>query len=299
MTEHTPKPPKEQSSFAPPKAMTRMAAATQALSTSWAARLAWRWFLTPYPFKIPKRELPFEERFGEPEVYTHENGKKYPVYTLGNGPKNLLLVHGWAGRFTQFSEIIQGIEQLHPTLLSEFTVIGFNAVAHRGAEGKRTMMPEIAACIKQITDAKGPADLLIAHSIGSNAAMYADHGLDAAMHRQILIAPPGRISKMVDLFCEAIGFNKKVHTRIVSNLKNQFGEDFDQFSAPELAPSNTIPTLVFHDLHDNDTPIELGREVGQKMAHGTYIETQGLGHRRILRDPDVIAKIANWAFNIS
>jgi pimeloyl-ACP methyl ester carboxylesterase len=279
--------------------MTRMAAATQALSTAWAARLAWRWFLTPYPFKIPKREIPFEDRFGQPEFLTHENGKKYPVYTLGSGSKNLLLVHGWAGRFTQFGAIIEGIEKSYPALLQEYTITGFNAVAHRGAEGKRTMMPEIAGCVKQITDKIGPADLVIAHSIGSNAAMYADRGLDAQIKKQILIAPPGRISKMVDLFCEAIGFNKKVHARIVANLKKQFGDDFDQFSAPELAPTNAIPTLVFHDLHDNDTPIELGREVGQKMANGTYIETQGLGHRRILRDQAVIQKIANWAFNIS
>lgn len=104
---------------------------------------------------------------------------------------------------------------------------------------------------------------------------------------------------MVDIFCEVIGFNKKVHAQIVRNLKAKFGEDFDLFSAPELAPTNTIPTLVFHDLNDKDTPIALGREVGEKMANGTYIETTGLGHRRILRDQKVIDQILNWAFNIS
>jgi pimeloyl-ACP methyl ester carboxylesterase len=71
------------------------------------------------------------------------------------------------------------------------------------------------------------------------------------------------------------------------------------FSAPELAPNNKIPTLVFHDLHDRDTPIALGREVGEKMANGTYVETSGLGHRRVLRDKKVLEHIANWAFNIS
>ena len=81
--------------------------------------------------------------------------------------------------------------------------------------------------------------------------------------------------------------------------KSKYGEDFDMFSPPELAPSNTIPTLVFHDVDDRDTPISLGREVGEKMAHGTYIETSGLGHRRILRDSKVIEQIMNWSFNIS
>lgn len=291
--------PKEQASFAPPKAMTRIATTTQSISTKWAARIAWRWFLTPYPFKIPKREVPFENRFGSPTLFTHENGKKYPVYQLGSGSKNILLIHGWAGRFTQFSSIVEHLESALPTLLEDYTITGFNAVAHRGAEGKRTLMPEVAACVKQVSDYLGGVDLAIAHSLGANATMYAGQSLGAEIKKQVLVAPPGRISAMVDIFCSVIGFNKKVHTQIVKNLKAKFGDDFDLFSAPELAPNNKIPTLVFHDVHDRDTPIELGREVGEKMAHGTYVETSGLGHRRILRDKKVLEQIANWAFNIS
>jgi hypothetical protein len=66
-----------------------------------------------------------------------------------------------------------------------------------------------------------------------------------------------------------------------------------------LAPFNKIPALVFHDVDDRDTPISLGREGGEKMANGTYIETSGLGHRRILRDSKVIEQIMKWSFNIS
>ena len=42
-------------------------------------------------------------------------------------------------------------------------------------------------------------------------------------------------------------------------MKAKYGEDFDMFSPPELAPFNTIPALVFHDVDDRDTPISLGR----------------------------------------
>ena len=291
--------PKEPASFAPPKAMTRIATIVQKISTTWAAQIAWKWFLTPYPFNIPKRELPFEQRFSEPEFYTHDNGKKYPVYSLGIGSKNILLVHGWAGRFTQFNAIVSHLEKEYPALLEEYTINGFNAVAHRGAQGKRTMMPEVAACIRDLAQKLGTVDIVIAHSLGANATMYADQNLGANIKRQILIAPPGRISAMVTIFCEVIGFNQKVRVQIVQNLQAKFGEDFDSFSAPELAPSNKIPTLVFHDLNDNDTPIELGREVGMNMNNGKYIETKGLGHRRILRDKDVMQTISNWIFNIS
>ena len=191
------------------------------------------------------------------------------------------------------------MEAQYPDLLKEYTITGFNGVSHRGAEGKRTLMPEIASCIVQVAQHLGEVDLALAHSLGCGATMYAVQNLGAPIKRQVLIAPPGRISAMVGLFCDTIGFNRSVHARIVKNMKAKYGEDFDMFSPPELAPFNKIPALVFHDVDDRDTPISLGREVGEKMANGTYIETSGLGHRRILRDSKVIEQIMKWSFNIS
>jgi hypothetical protein len=36
--------------------------------------------------------------------------------------------------------------------------------------------------------------------------------------------------------------------------------------------------------------------VGEKIANGRYIETQGLGHRRILRNETVAKHIADFLF---
>ncbi len=80
----------ERASLQVPAVMRRTAQTTQRISTALAAKIAWRWFLTPYPFKIPKRERPMEERFGAPEHFTHPRGLTYPVYTLGTGAKRVL-----------------------------------------------------------------------------------------------------------------------------------------------------------------------------------------------------------------
>ena len=290
------KPTKERASLQVPVMMRHTAQISQFLSTAFAAKIAWRWFLTPYPFKIPDRERPLEERFGAPTMYTHPNGLKYPVHTLGSGPKKVLLVHGWGGRFTQFSALFAHLEATQPHFLEEYTLIGFNALAHRGAEGKRTMMPEFGECMAQIQSQYGHFHAIIAHSLGCNAALYAQVDLGFTADHQVLIAPPRLISGMVGLFCKAVGFNSKVHDRITANLKKVHGADFDSFSAPGLAAQNSIPALVFHDLNDNDTPIAMGRSVGEALVNGTYIETQGLGHRRILRDPGVLSQIADFVF---
>ena len=287
---------KERASLQVPAVMRRTAQTAQRISTALAAKIAWRWFLTPYPFKIPYRERPMEKRFGTPEHFNHPRGLTYPVYTLGTGAKHVLFVHGWGGRFTQFSALLDYCEAQNPNFLEEYTLIGFNALAHRGAQGKRTMMPEFGECIQQIQERYGTFHSIIAHSLGSNAALYAQMEFGTTADHQILIAPPGLISGMVGLFCDAVGFNTKVHSRIVSNLKKIHGDDFDSYSAPNLAARNTIPALVFHDRNDNDTPIAMGRSVGKNLTNGTFIETRGLGHRRILRDPEVLKQIYQFLF---
>ena len=209
MTNPNPTTSKERASLQVPAVMRRTAQTAQRISTALAAKIAWRWFLTPYPFKIPYRERPMEKRFGTPEHFTHPRGLTYPVYTLGTGAKHVLFVHGWGGRFTQFSALLDYCEAQSPNFLEEYTLIGFNALAHRGAQGKRTMMPEFGECIQQIQECYGTFHSIIAHSLGSNAALYAQMECNTTADHQILIAPPGLISGMVGLFCDAVGFNTK------------------------------------------------------------------------------------------
>ena len=230
------------------------------------------------------------EAFETPVFLTHSSGHRFPVYRWGSGPKVLLFAHGWSGRFSQFVSLFQYLEQSN--LLQEYTVLGYNAVGHYGAEGTQCAMPIVADCIDLVAKKYGPIDLVIAHSLGSNACMYAQQKLGTPIAKQVLIAPPGSITAMVELFCGSIGFNRRVFHRIIENLNREFTPEFDENSCPALALTNALPTLVFHDTDDRDTPIALGREVGQRMAHGRYIETQGLGHRRILRDAQVHSEIA-------
>ena len=154
---------KELASLQVPAVMRRTAQTTQLISTALAANIAWRWFLTPYEFKIHNRERPMEERFGTPELFTHPRGLTYPVYTLGSGPKHVLFVHGCGGRFTQFTALLDHCEAQNPHFLEEYTLIGFNALAHRGAQGKRTMMPEFGECIQQIQERYGNFHLSLIH----------------------------------------------------------------------------------------------------------------------------------------
>lgn len=282
--------PTEARTFTPPKALLRFADLTQRISPYLGARLAYRWFLTPYPFKIPAREQQMLDRFSEPAFFTNERtGHKFPLYTFGQGSKKLLLIHGWAGRFTQFTALIKQMES--SDLLDSYTIYGLNAVGHHGAEGKQSAMPIIAECIDTVVRQHGPMDHIVAHSLGCNSVMYGTQCLNTSpAEKQVFISPPGSPFEMADLFCDTFEFNTKVRALLKARLKRVFPE-IEEVSAQNLARTNAVPTLVFHDTNDHDTPIEMGRAVGNAMQNGRYTETSGLGHRRILRNTATLEQI--------
>lgn len=54
-------------------------------------------------------------------------------------------------------------------------------------------------------------------------------------------------------------------------------------------PALTTPLLVIHDRGDAEIPWQDGRVIAQAWRGAETLMTDGLGHRRVLRDPDVVA----------
>ena len=49
--------------------------------------------------------------------------------------------------------------------------------------------------------------------------------------------------------------------------------------------------MVIHDENDRDVPWQEGAALANAWPGAQFVRTSGLGHRRILRDPDVIARV--------
>jgi pimeloyl-ACP methyl ester carboxylesterase len=48
-----------------------------------------------------------------------------------------------------------------------------------------------------------------------------------------------------------------------------------------------IPLLVVHDRDDKEVPYSVGRSIASQWPSAEMIITEGLGHKRILGDPNV------------
>jgi pimeloyl-ACP methyl ester carboxylesterase len=68
----------------------------------------------------------------------------------------------------------------------------------------------------------------------------------------------------------------------------------DDFSAYKAAQKIEIPVLVIHDKDDPEVPVKAGIHIHQQLKNGTLYLTEGLGHRKILGNQNVIKKILEF-----
>jgi pimeloyl-ACP methyl ester carboxylesterase len=77
-------------------------------------------------------------------------------------------------------------------------------------------------------------------------------------------------------------------------IEKRFNRKWDQYSIEKLAPTINAPLLVIHDRDDRETLITEGVAVAAAWPDAQMIATEGLGHRRILRDPSVVDSAAGF-----
>lgn len=67
------------------------------------------------------------------------------------------------------------------------------------------------------------------------------------------------------------------------------------FNVPDIGRCRPVPpTLVVHDRHDKEVRWEDGAAIAGAWPGATLLTTEGLGHRRILRDAGVIDQVVRF-----
>jgi pimeloyl-ACP methyl ester carboxylesterase len=209
-----------------------------------------------------------------------------------------ILVHGWGGWWQQLSTFV-------PMLLERgYRVVAFDALGHgdsgRGALGPRsTTVPEMAASYAAVVERFGAPALTVAHSMGcvSVASAQREHGI--VPERQVLVAPAATTDGMVDTFSTALGIGPAVRAGLVERFVRRVGrplEDFDLLPLVEAeqAAGRLAPALIVHDRADAVTSADASARLAEAWSGSELLLTDGLGHRRVLREAAVVAAAARF-----
>ncbi|WP_169630186.1 alpha/beta fold hydrolase [Flavobacterium humi] len=281
---------KHQEGIQVPKAIIYVVKFVQFISEDLVTKLASRIFTSPIKHKIPKREFEMERKTKQETVFIPEIKKEIIVYHYGNGPKKVLLVHGWSGRGTQLVKFAEELIGLG------YSTISFDAPAHGKSAGKTTLMPEFIASILELERLYGPFDYAIGHSLGGISLLNAvRQGLK--IKKLVVIGSADKISDIFDEFVKKLELKPIISKKMIAGFEKKFGVSMDDYSAHLAAQEVHIPTLVIHDENDYEVPVWCGKNIHKHLPDGTIFITKKLGHRKILGDKNVISKTMDFIQN--
>lgn len=258
---------------------------TPRAGASWAYRL---WYTT-HRTKEPQRER-HQRKKAESFWLEHEYGR-IAAYRWGDRQRPLVLcMHGWNGRATQLGSIIEAF------VADGYRVLAFDAPAHGRSDRQATNIFEIAAVLKTLIDQEGMPAIMIGHSFGCMILAYAIRQFGLTPDRLVFISAPTSTRYLIDQFAHALRIPNRVMKIFHTNLRQQFGEDvYEKISVEQNLRGNTIPLLIVHDKQDLAVSWRNSERVAEAVKSASTLYTEGLGHRRILRDRNVLRHILTFA----
>ncbi|MDW8853066.1 alpha/beta hydrolase [Flavobacterium sp. MMLR14_040] len=253
------------------------------LVTIYTAKL----FTTPIKHKVPKREFEMDQKSIQNTIYVPQIHKSVVTYKYGESDRKILLVHGWSGRGTQLFKIADELLKLG------YSTISFDAPAHGKSKGKTTIMSDFIAAILEIEKQYGIFEVAIGHSLGGMSVLNAiKDGLQ--VNKAVIIGSGDIVQDILDDFIAKLHLKQEISERLRNLFEEKYQVKMDDFSAYRAAQKIQIPVLVIHDKDDPEVPAKAGIHIHEQLKNGILYITQGLGHRKILGNQNVIKKISEF-----
>jgi pimeloyl-ACP methyl ester carboxylesterase len=257
------------------------------ISTNLVTKYAARLFTTPIKHKVPKRELDMDHKSVQNTIFVPTINKNIVTYKYGTSQRQILLVHGWSGRGTQLFKIADELVK------TGYSTISFDAPAHGKSEGKTTIMSEFIVSILEIEKLYGPFEIAIGHSLGGMSVLNAiKDGLK--VNKAVIIGSGDIIQDILDEFISKLTLKQEISNRLRDFFEDKYNVKMNDFSAYKAAQKIKNPVLVIHDNDDPEVSVKAGINIHKQLQNGTLFLTEGLGHRKILGNQNVIKKILEF-----
>jgi pimeloyl-ACP methyl ester carboxylesterase len=264
------------------------------VSEDLGAHLAERLFTSPRRHRRPDRERDVLARGWRFTVdvalrspHAHGQHRRVTAWRWGHGP-TVLLVHGWEGRGSQLGAFVE------PLVRAGLSVVAFDAPGHGDSGGHRLYLTDLADCITDVARAVGPLHAIVAHSFGAAAALLAHQrgGVDA--RRNVMIAPNAIVHDAVARFARTVALDDADRSSLEGQLASSSGVPIDALRLDALVGERDAALLVVHDRDDREVPFVHGERLAAAWREASLHATEGLGHRRVLRDPAVVDQVVEF-----
>jgi pimeloyl-ACP methyl ester carboxylesterase len=268
-----------------------MMSALSRVAPSLASEVAYRLFVSlGKPETVHPRDAAIHARADRGSLDL--NGERIATYSWGSGPETILLVHGWRSRGSRWSTLIAALES------PRRTIVTFDAPGNGDSTGRRTTVLDYAAIIRLLAARHGNVHALVGHSFGVLASFLAVRE-GVATERLVGISGMASATQLLETFSEQLGLSERAKRGLGRRFQRRvFPHETDVWHrfVAELDPTeNRIPALLVHDEGDPIVPVAQVDLIAQgHLGAVTVDRTHGLGHNRILNDPEVIELIRDF-----
>lgn len=236
---------------------------------------------------------------------------------IGNGPRRVLLLHGWGCSVELMRPVAQRLEDC-TALMIDFP--GFGGSGH---PTEAWGMPEYAACLEGVLEQlRFTPCAVIAHSFGCRVALYLvahQKGLfdqlvltgAAGLRKEATVEQKKRQQtyqryKKVLLALGKIPLMKPAADALMDKLRRRFGSaDYNALSADMRAtfvkvvnqdlsdclPKVHVPTLLIFGDRDTETPLWMGQRMEKEIPDAGLVVLEGGTHFAYLEQLDRFAAI--------
>jgi pimeloyl-ACP methyl ester carboxylesterase len=208
-------------------------------------------------------------------------------FRWGDSGPIVLAIHGWEGRPQQFSAIGEALAQ------RGYRLIALTGPGHAPGDRERAHPGVFVDALFEAASELGDVHALIGHSMGGGAALLAaSRGL--SVRRIVTVASPAGYRGVLNRIADGLGLSHRGRAGFLARMEARTGFRLDETEPLQLMPQLGVPVLIAHDRNDTVIPHHESRELARHACQAQTLDTQGLGHGRILSDDATIHRIVGF-----
>jgi pimeloyl-ACP methyl ester carboxylesterase len=115
------------------------------------------------------------------------------------------------------------------------------------------------------------------------------------VQRLVLLAPPASPREFTRYFAQVFGLSEATRSAMQRRIESREAILMHQLEPDYVGPRIRVPVLVVHDHGDTINAFADGQAFAHAIRGAELAATNGLGHRKILKDPGVLGRVALFA----
>ena len=267
------------------KIVRKCLAVISSINPKWAVNAGLQIFSTPLSRRKKNHYLP-DDMVKEEVVL---KGKRVHLYRYGQSSKKILLVHGWEGAASDFSQFFKPLKE------QNFEIWTLDLPGHGESAFSQLNVLIASDLLIELNDLKGPFLALVGHSFGGfSLGLASTKRAELSNLPLITIGAPTRLHRILEEYAKFVDFNDDQLDYMFNKIERDFKIKINDFEQGKFLKNHKAPILIVHDKQDEMVPYSRLEDIKEQTTAPEFHITDGLGHTRILRNRKVVDKIVSF-----